>query len=116
MPLTFGEFLRWLGLWFLMSTISGVPTREEFWLLSNVSMFYGAPFCLHSMMTKQCFNSILAALKYMDVPFLSFKDEIHEVRQLIVSFNERMTEVFNPAWVNVGVVLLCPVSHCALCA
>ena len=30
MPLTFGEFLRWLGLWLLMSTISGIP-REVFW-------------------------------------------------------------------------------------
>ena len=99
MPLTFGEFLRWLGLWFLMSTISGVP-REEFWSSSDVSMFYGAPFRLHSLMTKRRFNSILAALKYTDVPFPPFKDKIHEVRQLIVSFNSRMTEVFNPAWVS----------------
>ena len=41
---------------------------------SDVSMFYGAQFRLHSMMTKWRFNSILAALKYMDVPFPSFKD------------------------------------------
>ena len=78
-----------MGLWFLvMSTMSGVP-REEFWSSSGVSIFYGTLFRLHSMMTKRCLNSILAALKYTDVPFPLFKDKIHEVRQLIVSFNER---------------------------
>ena len=31
---TYGEFLRWLGLWFLMATIHG-PQRREFWSTST---------------------------------------------------------------------------------
>ena len=39
-PLTFGEFLRWLGLWLLMSTsISGIP-REDFWATSEISVLW----------------------------------------------------------------------------
>ena len=29
-PTIYGEFLRWLGLWFLMATING-PDRSDFW-------------------------------------------------------------------------------------
>ena len=31
-PTTYGEFLHWLGLWFLMATING-PDHRDFWSL-----------------------------------------------------------------------------------
>ena len=43
--LTYGEFLHWLGLGFLMATIIG-PQRHEFWSLSPISAFEGAALCL----------------------------------------------------------------------
>ena len=66
-------------------------------------MFYGALFRLHSMMTKWHFNSILATLAHVHrCPLSIVKDKIHEVQQLIVSFKDRMTKVFNPAcWAGV---------------
>ena len=43
--LTYGEFLRWLGLWSLMATIIG-PQQHEFWSLLPISAFEGAALCL----------------------------------------------------------------------
>ena len=41
-PLTYGESLYWLGLWFLMATING-PDKVEFWSMGEVDYFVGAP-------------------------------------------------------------------------
>ena len=43
--LTYGEFLHWLGLWFLMATMIG-PQRNEFWATYPINAFKGAPLCL----------------------------------------------------------------------
>ena len=40
--LTCGEFLCWLGLWFLMATIIG-PQCNEFWATYPINAFKGAP-------------------------------------------------------------------------
>ena len=39
---TYGEFLRWLGLWFLMGTIVS-PQRHDFWSIAPITAFSGAP-------------------------------------------------------------------------
>ena len=39
---TYGEFLDWLGLWFLMGTIIG-PPRHDFWSIAPITAFSGAP-------------------------------------------------------------------------
>ena len=31
---------------------------------------------------------------------MMFKDKLHEVRQVLDTFNDRMTEIFSPAWVS----------------
>ena len=41
-PIRYGEFLRWLGLWFLIATING-PDRTDFWSMGEVDCFVGAP-------------------------------------------------------------------------
>ena len=43
--LTYGEFLCWLGLWFLMATMIG-PQYNEFWATYPINAFKGAPLCL----------------------------------------------------------------------
>ena len=40
-PMTYGELLHWLGLWFLMGTING-PEHSKFWSLGEVDCFVGA--------------------------------------------------------------------------
>jgi hypothetical protein len=43
--LLYGEFIRWIGLWFLIATIQG-PVRLDFWRKEPVNVFVGAPFGL----------------------------------------------------------------------
>ena len=40
---TYGKYLRWVGLWYLMATIQG-PKRCNFWSGSPIDLFEGAPF------------------------------------------------------------------------
>ena len=60
-PTNYGEFLHWMGLWFLMATINS-PDHHDFWSLREVDCFVGAPMRLHSFMSRKCFEMILKAL------------------------------------------------------
>ncbi len=42
-PIDYGEFLKWLGIWFLLAT-NQVSSRREFWSVLPVNIFHGAPF------------------------------------------------------------------------
>ena len=42
-PVTYGELLRWMGLWVSISTVDG-SDRRSFWSLKSVNMYEGAPF------------------------------------------------------------------------
>ena len=59
-PTSYGEFLRWLGLWFLMATIKG-PDRSDFWSMTEVDCFVGAPLRLGAFMSRKRFDMILKA-------------------------------------------------------
>ena len=41
-PVSYAEFLGWLGLWFLMAT-SNSPECTDFWSVGEVDCFVGAP-------------------------------------------------------------------------
>ena len=41
----YGEFIWWIGIWVLMSTVDGADWHS-FWSTKNVNAFEGAPFCL----------------------------------------------------------------------
>ena len=43
--LTYGEFLWWIGIWVLMSTVDGA-NHHSFWSFKNVDPFEGASFHL----------------------------------------------------------------------
>ena len=42
-PVTYGELLRWIGLWVLISTVD-VSDRCSFWSSKSMNMYEGAPF------------------------------------------------------------------------
>jgi hypothetical protein len=65
-PVQYGEFLRWLGLWFLMATLVG-PRRRDFWSSMPVDDFEGAPFRLNRWMSRTRFEAILSAMRYKAV-------------------------------------------------
>ena len=50
-PISYGEFLHWLGLWFLMATING-PDRPDFWSMGEVDCFIGALLRFDTIPTK----------------------------------------------------------------
>ena len=77
-PLTWEEFLRFLGLIFVMATTQGVA-RSEFWANDVPAIFCGAPFRLHSYMSRHCIELILKHLKFtLDDP-PPFKHPFHAV-------------------------------------
>ena len=58
---TLGEFIQWIGLWLLMSTLIG-PQHHEFWSTYSIDTFKGSPICLHPWMSCTRFNEILAVV------------------------------------------------------
>jgi Transposase IS4 len=94
-----GEFFRWIGLWFYMATLKGYP-RREFWSSKPVDDFDGAPIRFNNLMSKNRFNSILAALKYSDQDPPIYHDKFHQVRQMIAAWNSNMAKIFRPGWVS----------------
>jgi Transposase IS4 len=59
----YGEFLQFLGIWFLMATIKG-PSCRNFWSHENVNLFHEAPFRVNVFMSRNRFEDILYALQY----------------------------------------------------
>lgn len=98
-PLKMGEFLRWLGIWFLMAT-TYVTNRREFWSAKNSSAFEGAPFRLNDYMSRKRFEDILQALRLTSATSPQFKDRFFEVRDLIEAWNQNMRDMFTPGWIS----------------
>ena len=94
-PVSYGEFLCWLGLWFLMATING-PDHPNFGSMGEVDSFIGALLRLGSFMSRKRFEAILKALAITARQPPSF----WEVREIIEAWNANMTEQFTPSWVS----------------
>lgn len=97
-PLEFGEFLRWLGLWYLIAT-THCGSRRDFWSGMPVDLFQGAPFRLHDLMSRNRFEAILSAIQLTNAAPPVYQDRFWEVRQLISAFGEHMTSLFSCSWV-----------------
>ena len=98
-PISYGEFLHWIGVWLLMATING-PDRTDFWSLGEVDCFVGAPLRLGSFMLRKRFEAILKALAITARQPPAFRDRFWEVREIIEAWNANMTEQFTPSWVS----------------
>ena len=59
----YGEFIWWIGIWVLMSTVDGAD-RHLFWSTKNVDAFDGAPFHLTPFLSHRHFEKILYNLEY----------------------------------------------------
>lgn len=99
-PLDWPEFLRVIGLLFLMASVNSGCDRRSFFEDTEPSEFEGAPFRLTKHMSLYRFDSIMKALRYTNTPSPQFRDKFHEIRQLISSFNGHMAEVFKPSWIS----------------
>ena len=81
-PLTYGEFLHWLSLWFLMATINS-PDKAEFWSMGEVDYFVGAPMRLGSNMSRKHFESILKVLSITLQERPAFTDHFWDVCEIL---------------------------------
>ena len=77
-PVSYGEFLRWLGLWFLMATINSQDCME-FRSMGEVDCFIGAPLRLGPFMSRKRFEAILKALAITARQPPAFRDRFWEV-------------------------------------
>lgn len=97
--LTWDEFVRFIGLVFIMATTQ-TTARRDFWSQDPPDMFSGAPFRLHSYMSKRRFELILKHLKFTIKEPPTFKNPFHEVNDLIEGWNRHTQQCFSPSWVN----------------
>ena len=97
--LTYGEFLHWLGLWFLMATIIGLQ-QHEFWSLSPISAFERAPLRLGVYMGWNQFVDILSALQFTDSQLPPYLDKFWEVWQIVKAWGDNMNTHFRPGYMN----------------
>jgi hypothetical protein len=93
--LTYGELLRWIGIWFLMATTQGTK-RHDFWSVAPTNIFDNASFRLNHLMSRDRFDSILKPLGYTICPAPDYPDRFHEVREMIEAWNENMQNNFKP--------------------
>jgi Transposase IS4 len=83
----FGEFLKWLGCWFMMGTITG-SQHHQFWNLSDVTLTSGATFRLKHIISGNPFINILKAISYSDQKEPPYCDQFHLIRQLVDAWND----------------------------
>ena len=98
-PLSYGELLRWIGLWILMLTVDGSDC-QSFWSNKNVNTFEGAPFWLNNFMTRNRFEKILNNTTYMNCEPPAFHDHFWEIRQMVEEWNANMDINFSPSCEN----------------
>ena len=98
-PVTYGELLRWIGLWILMSTVNG-SDRRSFWSMKEIDMLEGAPFCLTAFMTRNQFENILNNIVYNTNDPPELRDHFWEVRWMLKCWNDNMASNFIPSWIS----------------
>jgi len=76
--LKYGEFLKWLGLWFLMAT-TNVENRREFWSTKPINNFDSTHIRLGEYMSHFCFDNILKALTFTALAPPAYLDRFWEV-------------------------------------
>lgn len=99
--MTYGEFLRFLGCWLIMSCYEGILRSRDWWSLKTISMHEGAPFRLHEWMSRKRFEVILGNLVYTNYAVSSIHDPYFLRQQMEMEWNNHMTTVFEPSWVSV---------------
>jgi hypothetical protein len=104
---TYGEFLCYLGLWFLMAT-TYTSDRRQFWSKEEANPWSDAPYRFNQYMSCNRFDLITSTLQSTNVPSTAYKDPFYPIRQLIGAWNDNMTEVFCASWISVLDESMCP--------
>ena len=97
--LSYGELLRWIGLWTMMSTVAGTDCHS-FWSTRDIKIFSGCFFTLSTYMSRTRFELILQHIKYTKLDPPTYKDRFWEVREMLDEWNKNMATNFVPSWIN----------------
>ena len=100
LPMDLGEFICWLGCCFYMACWVGIPTRKDWWSVSEPSISQGAPFRLGRYMSRGRFDQILSSLRYTNQEVAYYDGFLH-MRQMQEAWNKNMEDEFCPSWINV---------------
>jgi hypothetical protein len=103
LQLSFGEFLRWLGLWLLISLYPST-NRDRFWTKSGGDSLFPLPY-LGELMSKHRFKDILTAFAHTDGAFAinppspdaGLSDPFWTVRGLYDAWCTNMSRHFVPS-------------------
>ena len=97
--LTFGELLRYIGLWLLMATCAGF-NHDEFWSgRKRDERTRPCPYNFRQFMSHRRFDAITRCLRFTSAKAPSYPDRIWEVRQMISEWNWNMARSFVPGWI-----------------
>ena len=89
--LTLGEFLQFVGIWFVISYLTPCNmNRREFWSSKPTSREGGAPFWLNDNMSSNRFEEIIKHLTFTNIEPPSFTDKFWEIRQMVEVWNTNM--------------------------
>jgi hypothetical protein len=97
--LTIGELLRYIGLWFYMSSMT-FDSRRDFWSSENSTMFEGCPVRLNEWMSRRRFEAITRSLQLTSCAAPPYQDKFWEVRAVLQAWNENMKDMFTPGWIS----------------
>ena len=97
--LSYGEFLQWIGVWILISTVDGTD-HHSFWLTKAVDPFKDAPFRVTLFISHCHFENILINLGYTKNAPPPFCDHFWEVREMLSLWNKYMGTQFSSTWIN----------------
>ena len=98
-PLTYGEFLRFIGIWLFLSTMSRYP-RWQYWSTKPISLSWGPSVRCNNWMSAKRFNAILESLMYTNANPPPYKDRFWQIREMVTKWNKHMTEIFFSGWVS----------------
>ena len=89
---TYGEFLQWIGLWVIVSTVAGTDC-QRFWSTCDLNIFQGCLFTLSNYMTCTHFVNILSNLTYTKKEPPEYKGRFWEVHDMLDCWNKNMAKL-----------------------
>ena len=98
-PTDISEFLRFVGCWFYMAFLEGIPSQYSWWSSTTIYMFHGSHFRLNEYINCNRFDDILGALRYTSEE-VQYADPFLEMIHMEELWNKNMEEKFNPGWIN----------------
>ena len=97
---TYGEMLRFIGIWLRMASVGSGFTRSDYWTTAEFDEEDNpCPYNFRKYMSKKRFEQILSALTFTDVQKPAYVDKFWQVRQMVKQWNQNMANVFLAGWI-----------------